>query len=182
MKTHVLFVQGGGDGAYDADAKLVASLREALGPDYHVNYPRMPDENDLEYDAWRRRIAEELTRAGEAVLVGHSIGASVIAKVLAESTPRPALAGVFLIATPFWHDHEVWKWEEAELPRDVGARLPAGVPIFLYHGRDDETVPLRHVDMYATAIPQAVVRRLPGRNHQLNDDLSEVARDIKQLR
>jgi uncharacterized protein len=113
--------------------------------------------------------------------VGHSIGASVIAKFLAESTPRPALSGVFLVATPFWHDHEVWKWAEAELPRDVSAKLP-DVPIFLYHGRDDETVPLGHVDMYAKAIPRAVVRRLPGRNHQLNDDLSDVARDIKQLR
>ena len=32
MAKHVLFVQGGGDGAYADDSKLVASLKEKLGP------------------------------------------------------------------------------------------------------------------------------------------------------
>lgn len=35
--------------------------------------------------------------------------------------------------------------------------------------------------MYAKALPQGIVRRLPGRNHQLNDDMTEVARDIEGL-
>jgi hypothetical protein len=39
-----------------------------------------------------------------------------------------------------------------------------------------------HVDLYAKAIPQAVTRRLEGRNHQLNDDLGDVASDIRSLR
>lgn len=39
-------------------------------------------------------------------------------------------------------------------------------------------VPVSHVDMYANIIPQASVRRLAGRDHQLNEDLSEVASDI----
>jgi hypothetical protein len=51
--------------------------------------------------------------------------------------------------------------------------------MFPYHGRQDETVPFAHVALYAKALPQAVVRHLDGRNHQLNDDLSEVAADIQ---
>jgi hypothetical protein len=35
--------------------------------------------------------------------------------------------------------------------------------------------------MYAKALPDAVVRRLPGRNHQLDGDMTEVARDIASL-
>jgi hypothetical protein len=42
-------------------------------------------------------------------------------------------------------------------------------------------VPFAHVEMYAAMIPQATVHRLDGRNHQLNDDLSEVARDIELI-
>jgi len=38
-----------------------------------------------------------------------------------------------------------------------------------------------HVGLYARAIPQAVVRRLTGRDHQLNNDMSEVATDIRRL-
>lgn len=42
-------------------------------------------------------------------------------------------------------------------------------------------VPLAHVDLYSAVMPQAFVRRLAGRNRQLNDDLPEVARDIRRL-
>jgi hypothetical protein len=42
----MLFVQGGSEGAYDEDAKLVANLRSALGPGYVVRYPVMPNEAD----------------------------------------------------------------------------------------------------------------------------------------
>jgi len=37
------------------------------------------------------------------------------------------------------------------------------------------------IGLYARAIPQAVVRRLTGRDHQLNNDMSEVAADIRRL-
>jgi hypothetical protein len=67
------------------------------------------------------------------------------------------------------------------LPKNVAATLPRGLPVFLYHGREDEIVPCSHLELYAQALPQAIVRALDGRNHQLNDDLTEVADDIKRL-
>jgi hypothetical protein len=51
----------------------------------------------------------------------------------------------------------------------------------VYIGTDDEMVSLEHASLYQRAIPQAVVRRLDGRDHQLNNDLSEVAADILRL-
>lgn len=183
MTKPVLFVQGGGDGAYKEDARLAASLREELGPDYQVCYPAMPNESEPDYLAWKERIGEELAVMGDgAILVGHSIGASLLIKFLSEDKLKHKIAGIFLIAGPFWHDDTVWRWEEVELPKDAGKRLQEKVPVFLYHGRADEIVPFAHVEMYAQALPQAQVRRLDDRNHQLNEDLSEVARDIRQLR
>ena len=41
--------------------------------------------------------------------------------------------------------------------------------------------PPSHADLYASVIPQAQLHWLPGRDHQLNDDLSEVAASIKAL-
>jgi len=69
----------------------------------------------------------------------------------------------------------------ASNPERLGAELPGGVPIYLYHGTDDEIVPVAHVGLYARAIPQTVIRRLEDRDHQLNDDLREVAEDILSL-
>lgn len=179
----VLFVHGGGGGAYAEDAKLAANLSEKLGPGYIVRYPMLPNEVDPEYKVWKRRIAEELAVMGEgAILVGHSIGASVVIRVFADADWKASVAGVFLIAAPFWYDHEFWRWDDVKLPKDTSAMLPARMPMFLYHGRADEVVPFTHVEMYAQMLPQAIVRPLEGRNHQLNDDLTEVAEDIRQLR
>jgi pimeloyl-ACP methyl ester carboxylesterase len=63
----------------------------------------------------------------------------------------------------------------------LGQRLPEQTPVYVYHGSEDETAPFEHVGLYAKAIPQAVVRRLKNRDHQLNNDMSEVGADIRRL-
>lgn len=178
----VLFVHGAGEGAYAWDAKLVTSLRDRLGAGYVVRYPMLPNEADPDYETWKRCICEELTTlAGDVVLVGHSVGASVLIRLLCDGALERPVAGIFLIAAPFWHDHEVWRWKEVELPADAADQLPREAPLFLYHGREDEIVPFSHLDLYARKFPQASVRALDGRDHQLHDDLSEVAHDIRKV-
>lgn len=182
MARQVLLIQGAGEGAHKDDAKLAESLRSTLGESYQVRYPAMPDEEDADYETWKGVILREVEAMGEgAILVGHSIGASVLIRMFADRGPKPAIAGLFLIAGPFWHDHEFWRWDEAALPDDAAENFPRDVPLFLYHGDSDEFVPVSHLDMHVKALPQGVARRLPGRNHQLNDDMTEVARDIAGL-
>ena len=75
MKKQVLFIHGGGEGAYEEDKKMAASLKNVLGTAYDVRHPKMPDEDSPEYEAWRDRIARELAALdGEVILVGHSLG------------------------------------------------------------------------------------------------------------
>jgi len=182
MTTKVLFVQGGGQDAHDWDAKLARSLEEKLGRDYSVSFPKMPNEADPNYLAWKRQICDELEVLGDGtVLVGHSIGASMVIKMLAEGAIAQKLGGVFLIAAPFMHEQDGWQWKEAELPANAADALPRGTPLYLYHGREDEEVPFSHLALYTTALPQAIVRALAGRNHQMNNDLTEVAKDIGKL-
>ncbi|MDP9176540.1 MAG: hypothetical protein M3O61_02565 [Gemmatimonadota bacterium] len=42
-------------------------------------------------------------------------------------------------------------------------------------------MPPSHAELYANAIPQAHLCRLAGRDHQLSDDLREIAAVIKAL-
>jgi predicted alpha/beta hydrolase family esterase len=175
----VLFVQGGGEGGHAADAKLAASLQSELGPGYKVHFPKMPDEASPAYTPWKRRITEALAALGnDILLVGHSLGAPILLKLLMEEESQHGISGVFLIAAPFCGDGG-WAWEEAELPKDAGERL--SLPLFFYHSRDDEEVPYAHLDLYLKAFPKAELRRLSGRNHQLDDDLSEVAADVRRF-
>ncbi len=182
MRTHVLFIQGGGAGTHDEwDNKLVASLERELGNGYEIRYPRMPDEADPSYAAWRPALLDELARLGDgAIVVGHSVGGTILLHALAEQPPTRALGGVLLIATPFVGEGG-WPSDEIETRADLSACLPRETPIILYHGTDDDSVPVAHADLYARAIPHATVRRLAERNHQLDDDMREVAADIRRL-
>ena len=90
---------------------------------------------------------------------------------------------MFLVACPFWGG-DGWRYEgyeELALPPGFAAGLPTEMPVYLYHCRDDATVPFDHLALYAQALPQATVRAFDEGGHQLNDDLSAVARDIESL-
>ena len=182
MKRQLLFVQGGGKGTYDEwDNKLVESLRRELGQDYEIHYPRMPNEDDPSYPLWKATLERELgTLQDGAILVGHSVGGTILLKVLAEQSSARELGAIFLIAAPFVGDGG-WSADDLQLTPDLGACLPEGVPIHFYHGLEDEVAPPSHIELYARAVPQARVHRLPGRDHQLNNDLREVAAAILSL-
>lgn len=177
---HILFVQGGGAGAHDKwDGKLVESLRRELGDRYEVRYPRMPDEGDPGYARWSTAIRREMAGLDDgAVAVGHSVGAAILVSALAEQPPEGGLAAIVLIAAPFVGQGG-WPGDEFELTSDLGGRLPSGARVHVFHGLRDEIAPPSHADLYALAIPQAQVHQLPGRDHQLNNDLSEVAEAIR---
>jgi uncharacterized protein len=178
MKQQVLFIQGGAAGAHDADAMLATSLQQSLGDHYQVWFPRIPNEENPEYHTYRAQIAASLASLdGPVILVGHSLGGFFLVRFLSERQTDYQIAGIFLIATPYvgmggWHD------EEYAIPDDLAARLPEGVPVYCYHSRDDETAPFSHLALYAKRLPHAVIREVDG-GHQLNNDLSVVANDIK---
>jgi predicted alpha/beta hydrolase family esterase len=181
MKKQVLFIQGAGEGAYEEDRKLAASLQDALGVEYNVLYPKMPNEESPEDNAWIAQIAKELTSLdGKVILVGHSAGGAVLLKYLLKENVGKPIDGIFLISIPYWGPEDD-EDDEYILHEGFASQLPKGLPIFLYHSRDDEWVPFAHLAMYAEKIPQATVREFDERGHQFNNDLSEVAADIKRL-
>ena len=141
----------------------------------------MPHESDPSYASWQPALDKILqTLQDGAILVAHSVGATILIKRLVERNMFGKLAGIFLIAAPFVGAGG-WPADEIEFSADLGARLPQGVPIHFYHGLADEIVPPSHVDLYARVIPQASVHRLTGRDHQLNNDLSDIAVAILRL-
>ena len=181
----VLFVQGGGKNAHDDwDDKLVASLQQYLGSAYAIAYPRMPDEEAPNAHRWQTTIAAELAKLGEgAIFVAHSVGAAIALDYLAAAPPARRLAGIFLLAIPFigeggWPSDELHPIEQLATAL---SDLAGEIPLHLYFGGDDETVPPQHGHLFEKTVPRARVSFLPGRDHQLKNDLSSVARDIQRL-
>lgn len=132
MRPQILFIHGGGSGAHKEDKRLVASLRKHLGSTSEMRYPQMPKESDPDYRRWRPQIRKELaSMKGNVILAGHSLGGSFLLRYLSEEKIETRVAGLFLIATPYWGG-DGWRYEGYEavaLPKDFPSRLPKGTPI-----------------------------------------------------
>jgi predicted alpha/beta hydrolase family esterase len=180
-RRRVLFIHGAGDPrAPDGSGGLGDDLRAQLGSGYDVRAPDMPAPDEPRYDAWAGAIdAAIATLDDDALLVGHSLGASMLLKCLAlrPASHRP-VAGLFLVSTPFWGNDEDWKLEYA-LPDDFAARLPPIGRIVLYHSRGDQDVPHAHLGLYAAKLPAAMTRTIDGSEHSFTRGLPVLVDDIR---
>ncbi len=177
----ILFIQGGGEGGYKADKPLVASLKTTLGKEYQVDYPKLQSDESASDFGWVQQIGERMSKTkGITILVGHSLGASMILKFLSESPVIKKIEGIFLLATPFWSGDEDWK-AGLKLQENFAEKLPEEAPIFLYHCQDDEEVPFSHFNQYKEKLTQANFRKIESGGHQFNNDLALIAKDIKSL-
>lgn len=178
---NILFIQGGGNDGYEADKKLVASLKNCLGSNYKIIYPEIQShENKPDY-GWTKQIAEKISEsAKDLIIVGHSFGASMILKSLSEIPIQKKIKGIFLIAAPFWKGNE--DWEQGLMLKDNFAdNLPYNVPLFFYHCKDDKEIPFSHFQDYQEKLNRATYRVVEHGGHQLNNDLTMVAKDIESL-
>ncbi len=181
MKKQILFIQGGGDGGYEADKSLVASLQKEIGQDCGIKYPEFESDESASDFGWIQQIGKEISKAKSNVfLVGHSFGASMILKYLSENPVNENIKGIFLVATPFWSGNEDWK-QGLKLKENFAEKLPNQIPIFLYHSKDDEEISFSHLEQYRQKIPRATFREIKTGGHQFNDDLSIVAKDVESL-
>lgn len=181
-KTDILFIQGGGKGAYEADKKIVDRLRKDLGHKYEIHFPKMPGESDPDYEKYKTRIEKEIDKLNtDLILAGHSLGACFLLKYISENEFEKDISGIFLLSTPFWGPGG-WEFEGFNVNNELAAKKVSNSPVFFYHGAQDEIVPFFHITLYEAKFPQAKFRTIAGQGHQFDDDLSEVVRDITTLR
>ncbi|MGA0560541.1 alpha/beta fold hydrolase [Larkinella sp. VNQ87] len=181
MKKLVFVVHSAGpQGDHLGSGDLVAHLQRALGKAYRVVCPRMIDPDNPRYITWKDQIDRELTESeGRIVLVGHSLGGSVLIKYLAETYVEKPILGLCLVAAPYW-GRQGWAIADFALPDDLG-RLSQIPHIALYHSRDDAVVPFSHLTYYATNLPHATVRELDEYGHLFVEGCKELLSDIRQI-
>ncbi len=161
---------------------LAGRLRAELGAAYEFRFPVMPGtEDEPHYEPWRDRLGAELDALqGKVILFGHSLGASVALKYVAQEGLNEPIAGLVSVAAPFWGTAD-WEREWA-LPEGwpaQGAILP---PTFLFQSRDDEEIPFSSLERYASRLPEATVRPLDGNGHLFDrGDLSEIVAAVRSL-
>jgi predicted alpha/beta hydrolase family esterase len=176
---NILFIQGGGDNGYEAGAKIADVLQGVLGEAYHISYPRLITDETASDFGWIKQIKNEIENAGDSVIiVAHSLGASLLLKYLTENKVITNIAGVFLLAPPFWSGDEDWK-QGLKLRPDFPEKLPKNIPFFFYHANDDKEVPQGHFGTYKKLFPVATFQEFESGGHQFTGHIAGIACDIK---
>lgn len=129
------------------------------------------------------RLEHELASigGGEVVLIGHSLGGAVLLKYFSEQPCPLRIAGLFLVAAPFWGLDPDWHRPDFTLAPDFAAQLPPLPRVCIYHSDGDDIVPRAHAQHYAAKLPQATVRWLPGHDHLFHAGLPALVHDLKTL-
>ena len=181
MNKQLLFIQGGGEGGYEVDEKLVTSLKTHLAKGYDIHYPEIRSDPSLPDFGWTEQIGLCISKIkNEIIIVAHSLGASMLLKYLSEHSACQDIAGIFLIATPFWSGKEDWE-TGLKLKENFAENLPPQVPLYFYHSEDDEEIPIAHLYQYQQRLKSATFRILKSGGHQLNNGLTLMAKDIESL-
>lgn len=178
----VLFIhsagpQGEGEGSFG----LLRYLVDELGSEFQVVAPEMPDPDDPQYATWKKKLKEEIASLDDgAVLVGHSLGGSVLFKFLSEEELGKSFAKLIAIAAPFWGSNSNWKVENFTLPEDFVSRSSLLPAVVLLHSIGDDIVPFDHLEKYMNHIPSATARQLSGNDHVFQNGLKELAEEIRK--
>lgn len=181
MKT-ILFIHSAGpqapqQGSYD----FVHWLRRSLGATYRVHYPLMHDPETPEYGAWKEQLERELILLGEElIIVGHSLGGSVVLKYLSEEKISSKIKALFLVATPFWGVDEEWQVGDYVLKAGFEKNLP-DIPMKFYHSIEDQWVPASHTTLYRKKLPNATTTFLEGSDHAFEHGLPALLADLRAV-
>ena len=182
MTQQVLLVHSSGpQGEGEGSAPFAERLRAGLGPSHELLFPVLPSPEDPSFESWSDALEEIWASSDEPlIVVGHSLGGSVALKKLAVGDGEAPVAGLIMVATPFWGGGG-WEAEWA-LPEDWPDDSTSLPPVHLFHSRDDEEIPFTHLERYAERLPQATARALDGNGHLFDrGDLSEILDAVRVL-
>ncbi len=177
----ILFAHSGGgqgskgQGSFD----LVEYLKNELGDDFEILYPIIDDPEAPTYQMWKNLFKKEFKKSDQpTVLIGHSLGGSMLLKFISEEKPNLLISSLHLVATPLWGKNG-WEVDDFELKENFEVELKQIKRIFLYQCKEDAIVPFNHLNFYKKAFPNSTVRVLKGTDHAFANGLYELADDIK---
>ncbi|WP_431802421.1 alpha/beta hydrolase [Halobacillus andaensis] len=183
MKKQVLFIHSAGPQEHnEGSSNLITCLQKSLPEKYKFSAPAMPQPENPNYQSWKDTVKKEFSEIeDEVILIGHSLGGSVLLKYLSEEPCGLSITGLFLLGSPYWGLDSNWQFEEFALSEDFATRLPRRLQIFLYHSLDDNVVPFSHFEHYVHKLPHAQTRRFDDYGHLFKKGLPELLFDIKSL-
>ena len=152
------------------------TLAVRLGKGFEVIYPKMPNPMNAKYEEWKiifNKLSPFLKN--NFILLGHSLGATFLAKCLSENKFPKKIKATFLIAVPFGYINFIF-------PKNLKKLQKQGGRIFIYHSKDDKVVPFSNVKRFKKALPEAKTVIFKNKGHFNQTSFPELVKDIKNLK
>jgi predicted alpha/beta hydrolase family esterase len=174
----MVFIHGGGDGAFSFDSDLVSRLRDALGDAQAIEYPHIEGLEQIEWQQAHSQLTESLCSSPQrTAVVAHSIGAAAVLKLLVNRECNH-VANAFLLAPPYKAADSHWGIDDFTFPIDFASCLPRDTAIAIYHSNDDDIIPVSDALAYCEKLAAAKVSLFRTGGHQFTGVIDTVADDI----
>jgi predicted alpha/beta hydrolase family esterase len=158
------------------------TLGPALGDDYEVISPDMPDKNNAKYFEWKIWFEKFIPHLDPGViLIGHSLGGIFLVKYLSENTLPKTILATFLVAACYDDTHSDYSLADFVLPEKLDNFPKQSPRIFLYHSNDDKVVPFADLLKYQESLPNAIARTFTDRGHFNQETFPELITDVQSL-
>lgn len=181
MGNEILFIQGAGNVTTEEEQVIVEALRANLGEGYSIILPTIKDADNPTYLNWAEALITNLSRlSGKVILLGHSLGASVILKHFSREPVPEKIIGMILFGAPFWKDQN-WDVSEYVIEEDFVANLSKLANIYFYYSMDDEVVPYSQFKLYQKLMTKAHWRVLSGIDHSYHGAIQNMVIDILRM-
>jgi len=158
-------------------------LEKSLGKNFQVISPKMPLQDNAKYQDWKIVFEQYLAVLhGKFVLIGSSLGGIFLAKYLSEhKLPKKALS-VFLVCPPF---DNTLPGEDLvggfALQSNLSLVEKNAVNLYLLFSKDDDVVPVTHVEKYKKKLPKAkIIIYKSKKGHFLISKFPEIITMIKK--
>ena len=152
-----------------------------LGEKYDVLLPRMPNGKNARYAEWKiwfERLIPFIS--DDAIFIGHSLGGIFLAKYFSENIFPKKIKAIILIAAPF-DDASGESLTDFKLPSSLSKLTENSGLIYLFHSKDDPTVPFEQLEKYKKSLPNAKFMIFEDREHFNQGTFPEIIELIKKL-
>ena len=154
-------------------------LQDALGDNFEVIAPAMPNKWNAKYEEWKIWFEKLFPFLNDdLILIGHSLGGSFVAKYLSEEKFPKRLKALLLVAAVYDKDTQAYGLGSFSLPVNLNLQTDK---IYLYHSKDDFVVPFEDANKFKEALPGAELKVFEDRGHFASEEFPEIVEDIKNL-
>lgn len=151
------------------------NLAEDLGESYNVIAPSMPNAKNAKYEEWKIWIGHlEKYLQEDAIFIGHSLGASFLAKYLSENKLPVKIAQLHLVAGCYGCSGGF------ELSDSLSMVEKQVEKIYIYHSSDDPVVAFTDAQKYKDALPSARLITCDDRGHFLSEEFPEIVESLQK--